>query len=146
MTGKLLVPFKKLVRELTAHYQFHASVRYRVVRMAGERVELQVVKRGAGWPDVLPISIHAGVPGLSAQLRPGSQVLVQFIEGDPAQPIVTHFAPTSDAAWLPVSLRLDATELVLGDPIASAGRLIARVGDAAGPWVITTGSAKARCE
>src|SRR5262249_52787036 len=89
------------------------------------------VRKLAGLPDLLPVSILPGMAGLSAVLTPGSIVLVEFIEGDPSLPIVTHFEAKGGAGFLPVSLFLDATGAVnIG---TTAGTVNA--GDALGPVV-----------
>ncbi len=101
------------------------TYRYRVVRMASDgRVELQAVRRGAGLPDVLPVSMWPGVAGAHAELAPGAEVLVEFIEGDHTQPIITHFAGKGGAGFVPVSLALcGGTQAVArqGDLVQSGG-------------------------
>ncbi len=95
--------------------------RYRVVRMAGERVELQAVRKLAGLPDLLPLSCWPGVAGAHANLRPGAEVLVGFIEGDRAQPVVLAFAGADGPGFVPVSLTLGGTE---GLPAARQGDVV----------------------
>jgi hypothetical protein len=113
---RLLHVIKVLVREVLNTtppcHDFMALYRYRVVRMVANRAELQAVRKGAGLPDTLPVSIHPGMAGLAANLTPGALVLVAFIEGDPTQPIITHFATQDEPGFLPVSLALDATDEV----------------------------------
>jgi hypothetical protein len=83
----------------------HSKYRYRVVSMAVDgRVNLQAVRKGAGLPDVQPIAMWPGVAGAHAELTPGAEVLVEFIEGDRTMPIVTHFAGKGGAGFVPVSL------------------------------------------
>lgn len=94
------------------------AYRYRVVRTAGERVELQAVRRIVGLPDLLPISMWPGVPGAYAELAPGAEVLVSFIEGDRAQPVVTHFAGVDGVGFVPGSLILGGKT---GSPAARQG-------------------------
>jgi hypothetical protein len=90
--------------------------RYRVVRMAGDgRASLQSVRRAAGLPDIEPISQWPGVAGAHAELTPGAEVLVAFVEGDRAQPVVTHYAGKDGAGFVPVSLTLGGSS---GSPAA----------------------------
>lgn len=97
--------------------------KYRVVRMVVDRVDLQAVRARSGLPNLLTVSMFPGFAGVHAVLTPGAEVLVQFIDGDPTQPIVTHFAGRDGAGWAPVSLTLDAsTEIKLG---ASASGFVA---------------------
>lgn len=90
--------------------------RYRLVRMSVDRVELQVVRKGSGLPDMLPLSMWPGVAGVHAVLTPGAEVLVEFIEGDRTMPIVTHFAGKDGVGFVPVQLTLG------GDTGAPAAR------------------------
>lgn len=122
-----------IVRETFPRYDFLAKYRYRVVKMnpGDDRTQLQAVRKLAGLPDLLPVSILPGMAGLSAMLTPGSIVLVEFIEGDPSLPIVSHFEAKGGAGFLPVSLFLDATSAVnIG---ATAGAI--NLGDALGAVV-----------
>jgi hypothetical protein len=83
----------------------HGKYRYRVIRMAVDgRVELQAVSKTAGLPDVQPIAQWPGVAGAHAELTPGAEVLVEFIEGSRTMPIITHFAGKGGAGFVPVSL------------------------------------------
>jgi hypothetical protein len=111
-----------LLRALVQHElaaKLYGAYRYRVVRMSVDRVELQSVRKGAGLPDVLPVSMWPGVAGAHAVLTPGAEVLVEFVEGDRTMPVVTHFAGKDGPGFTPVSL-------VLGGP---AGPAAARLGD-----------------
>jgi hypothetical protein len=56
------------------------------------RLTLQAVSRASGAPEaVLAVPPWYGVPGVSAMIVPGAEVSVVFLDGDPAQPIVTAF-------------------------------------------------------
>lgn len=144
--SRLLDAFKALVDGLTAQTKLHVPVRYRVVSVNVDgRANLQAVKKGP-WPDILPTPIRAGVPGVETELATGSICLVEFIEGDASLPVITHFSATTEGGWAPVSLRFDAAEIVLGDAALSVGRGVARVGDTAGPFAITSGSLKTRAQ
>ena len=113
--------------KLWGHY------RYRVVRMAGDRVELQAVRKAVGLPDLLPLSVWPGVAGAHAELAPGAEVLVVFLEGDRAQPVVVAFAGADGVGFVPA-------QLTLGGP---AGSPVARQGDTVevqlGPAALTAG-------
>jgi hypothetical protein len=118
--------------------------RYRVFKMSVNRVELQVVDKTLGLPDVLPASMWPGLAGVWAKLRPGAVVLVEFVEGSAVRPIVTHYEPRDGAGFLPLELLLDAEELVSIGPSAAAielagpdGAAVHRVGDKSTGPVIT---------
>lgn len=146
--------------------KLHGLYRYRVTRMVAERVELQAVKRLVGLPDLLPLSMWPGIAGAHAELAPSAEVLVQFIEGDRAQPVVTHFAGKDGTGFVPTRLTLggvdgpnaarngDAVEVLLppavmsgtaiigGVPTPLTGVLTFTMSKAIG--VITAGSGKVR--
>jgi hypothetical protein len=94
------------------------TYRYRLVRMSVDRVELQIVRKAAGLPDMLPLSMWPGVAGVHAVLTPGAEVLVEFIEGDRTMPIVTHFAGKDGVGFVPVHLTLGGET---GAPAARQG-------------------------
>jgi len=130
---RFIASIQKIVRETFPNYQFLAKYRYRVVKMSGDRVDLQAVSKDAGLPDTLPVSIWPGVAGASANLTPGAIVLVEFIEGDCTMPIVTHFEAEGGAGFRPVHCFLDASERVfLGTSATNEDGVwpVARVGDA----------------
>jgi len=114
--------FEERLRELThdESRSFFGTYRYRVYRMAGDRVELQIVRRATGLPDALPVSMSPGVAGAWSSLAEGSIVLVQFLEGDPSLPIVTGFTRKDNGAggaepgFIPAHTILDAEKLDLG--------------------------------
>lgn len=93
-------------------WRYWAPRRYRVSRMSATRVELQIVNRSLGLPDILPISQWPGLAGTWAKLTPGAEVLVQFVDGDPGQPVVTHFAGKGGVGWAPVEVEIDASDKV----------------------------------
>lgn len=101
-------------RRLTGLY------RYRVVRMAGDRAELQAARKSAGLPDIIPVSIWPGVPGVAVTLTPGTAVLVAFIEGDRTMPVVTHFAGPGGDQFVPVGITIGGPD-GSGQPAARSG-------------------------
>lgn len=109
--------FRALV-ERSTDGQLLGSYRYRVIRMTGDRVELQAVRKGAGLPDLLPVSMWPGVAGVHATLLPGAEVLVQFVEGNRTMPIITHFAGRDGTGFAPIELVIGG---MVGAPSARAG-------------------------
>lgn len=107
--GILVGTLRQLMREAEPNRTFLGLYRYRVYKMSGDRSELQIVKPRTGLPDVLPVSIMPGIAGASFELTPGCVVLVQFADGDPSLPVMTHAAKKGDSGFLPLSLTLDAT-------------------------------------
>jgi hypothetical protein len=105
--------------------------RYRVFRMSVDRVEAQAVRKSSGLPDIVPVTMWTGLPGAWGDLTMGSEVLVEFIDGDPSEPIVTAFAPKGSGGFVPNSISL-----------CDGQNPVARVGDTvtvfvAGPLLFT---------
>lgn len=105
--GRLGSLFRALVQRVTDG-QLFGVWRYRVIRMSVDRAELQSVRRAAGLPDILPISMWPGVAGAHAELAPGAEVLVTFVEGDRAQPIIVGFVGKGGPGFVPARLTLGA--------------------------------------
>jgi hypothetical protein len=113
--------------------------KYRVTQMSADRVELQVVRRDAGLPDILPISMWPGLAGAHAALTPGAEVLVEFIDGEPTDPVITHFAGKGGAGFVPVSLAISVSSLLkLGDESATDFVALASKVDAAVNAIVDT--------
>ncbi len=118
--SRLLNAFAELVRGIMKREPFAYPRRYRVVKMrpgvtvADTRADLQIVNKTNGFPDMLMIPLWQGVGGAQVKLQPGVEVLVQFPDGDPSQPLVTHYAPKDDPRWRPVSVVIDATTVKIG--------------------------------
>lgn len=108
-----------IVRQL-AEQRLVGCYRYRVVSVgaADKRLTLQAVRRAAGLPDIQLVSQWPGLPGLSASLTPGSEVLVQFVEGDPTQPVATAYAGPDGASFAPVGMVIGGD---VGAPAARQG-------------------------
>lgn len=103
--GRLAELWRRLVARATDDVLF-GKWRYRVIRMSGDRVELQAISVRAGLPNVLPIPMRPGVAGVHAQLTPGTEVYVEFIEGSRAQPVISGFAGRDGAGFVPARLEL----------------------------------------
>lgn len=107
---------------------------YRVSEMDGDRVKLQAINRAAELPDILPVSMFPGVAGVHAALTPGATVAVEFLDGDPARPVVTGFVGKDGTGFVPVSLTLDASsEIKIGasasDFVALAAKVLTELQD-----------------
>lgn len=124
LDNRLLRALRGLVREMLPKQTFLGPVRYRVVQMNAGRVDLQVVEPKTGLPDLQLVKMVPGVAGVATELALGGVVLVQFIEGQPSMPVITHYAPTDDAAFLPVKVTVGGPDVELGadggSPVALA--------------------------
>jgi hypothetical protein len=83
--------------------------RYRVVDRVGDRVDLQIVKKGTGAPDALSVPLWPGIAGAHIISAKGAEVIVQFVDGDRSDPIVTGFAGRGSNGAIPKRLVLGAT-------------------------------------
>lgn len=118
-TGNLAAVLTSIVHRIMDE-RLVGRFRYRVIDMRSDgRVDVQAVNRAAGTPDLQYISMWPGVAGTHAELAPGAEVLVEFIEGDRAQPIITGFVGSQGPGFVP-------DKLVLG---GTSGPAAARVGD-----------------
>lgn len=110
--NRLVRALSALASEAHPRAPYAFPYRYRVVEMVVDRVVLQAVRRAAGLPDALAVSVWPGMAGLSAELTPGAVVLVQFIEGDASLPVITHHSPKGSGAFRPVTVAIDASGTV----------------------------------
>jgi hypothetical protein len=94
------------LRALIPPSKLFGLYKYRVFRMSADRAELQSATPSKGLPDILPAAMWPGLPGAHAKLAPGAEVLVQFIDGDRAQPVVTHFVGRGGPGHSPTKLEL----------------------------------------
>ncbi|WP_437623394.1 hypothetical protein [Sorangium sp. So ce1151] len=109
---ELLETLRTIVREFFPRYDFLGRYRYRVISMDGDLAVVQAVRKGAGLPDLPPLPVVAGVAGVIAKLSQSAIVLVEFIEGDERYPIITGFSRDGGDTFVPVSLTVDARDLV----------------------------------
>lgn len=111
-----------LLRSIITHAvagELPGCYRYRVMSQAGDgRVDLQAVRKQAGLPDLRTVSQWPGVPGVSTVLALGGECIVQFIDSDPAQPIITAYAGPGGAGFVPQALVIGGD---VGTPAARQG-------------------------
>lgn len=134
-----LADLMRSIVERTTDAKLWGKYRYRVVRMSTDRVECQAVRKGAGLPDVLPVSMWPGIAGAHAELTPGAEVLLEFIEGDRTMPIITHFAGKDGTGHVPVSLVLCGSAQAVarqGDLVQSGGVGTQATFAGAGPYLV----------
>jgi hypothetical protein len=94
--------------------------RYRVIRMRAERVELQALSRASGLPDMVSVHMAPGAAGWHAELTPGAEVLVEFVEGDRSQPVISGFAGKNGQGHVPASVTVMGGSL----PAARQGEIV----------------------
>lgn len=155
---RFLRAFWRLVRwALPVAFRYFGTYEYRIATVyAGPVLDLQATADtvAMGLADIPKVPAWAGVAGAQIGATAGSRVLVQFINGNAARPIVVAWAPAGDSGWLPTSLTIDATDAITIGAGATAVNLgtgsapLARTGDiyslgtASGPLMfIMTGGA-----
>ncbi len=118
-TSRLPSAMQRMVEAFTAHHKFFAPWEYRVVQRNGERMHLQVVRVSSGLPDLLNVRVRPGVAGLRAHPKVGGSVLVSFINGDPARPVVTSFDDADSPGFVSDETAVAATLVLLGSESAT---------------------------
>jgi hypothetical protein len=79
----------RLVKKSLPSLDFRAAYRARVVVQKGATLDL--MPEADDLPPLMGVPIRYGLPGISAQVLPGSTVLVFFDDGDPARPRAALF-------------------------------------------------------
>ena len=116
--GRLATVLRGIVERL-AGMQLFGCYRYRVVQQAGDgRLSLQAVRSRPGLPDILPISIWPGIAAAELKPEEGNEALVDFVEGDAAQPVVRSFQ-TADGATVEVAYKGADVEVLLPPAVFS---------------------------
>jgi hypothetical protein len=136
-TSRVLSGFARLVAALLAPLRYHGAYSYRVVStegstIDGQRLDLQPERASVGMPWLQRVRTQYP-PGLTIEHTLGGLVLVQFVDGDPARPVVTAGgADPESPGWLPDAVRIDADAAVeLGDgifPVLTEGRQMTLTG------------------
>lgn len=90
------------------------SWRYRVTRQNGFNLDCRPVLAENGLPELVNVELSPGIPGADADLADGTEVLVEFVEGNRSLPRVVAFAGRDQATWTPTELVLDGDEILLG--------------------------------
>jgi len=108
---------------------------HRVVLQAGPFVELQAVRKAAGLPDLARTVARPGAAGYSAAYKPGSLVLVGFVEGKATRPFIAFGGEVGGPGTVPLEATIDATETTtIGSSssdvlLAEGAAAVLRVGD-----------------
>lgn len=137
---------EKAVRRMLPELRYSGIYEYRIVVQEGERLSLQPVRSAVGLPDIRRARVRMGSPGIRADHRLGSVVLLAFVNSDPSRPVVVGFDDPESPGFLPTKLEIDAqVEVSLG----AGPRLgVARMTDTvqAGPFAgsILGGSVKVK--
>lgn len=89
----------QIVARLTPSLRYYAPSEYRVVNAGADyTVDVQPVLTSLGLPELRRVPVR-GVPGLRARFNPGALVLVSFVNGDPARPVVVSGDVAGAPGW-----------------------------------------------
>lgn len=115
----------KIVRQMTRTIDFLAMYPAQVVSQNGDgSLELKVASDR--MPNMSRIMIRYGIPGVSAKVKAGSVVAVEFERGDPSAPVATVWDRSSVTE---LTIKADRVVVDAMDIEAQKGRPLARVGD-----------------
>lgn len=127
------------IRELFPTLDYMGFYEYIVVgkNLVTQTLDLQAAS-DIGLPS--PITkVPMRTPGTFFSVDDGTSVLVGFENHDPTRPFVAYFDRYAGDGFVPTFTGLAGATLLDVPPIGAG---VARVGDAAGPFLITTGSTK----
>lgn len=126
---RFLRAFWRLVRwALPVAFRYFGTYEYRIAQVYYDAahstlaVDLQATADtvAMGLTDIPKVTPWSGLSGAVPNPTAGARVLVQFINGNAARPIVVAWAPWGDSGWQPASLTIDATgALTLGGSATS---------------------------
>ena len=141
-TTRRLSALQGLIDQLYPDLRYRGAFEFRVVTQSGERLNLQPARVSLGFPDLSRVPVRPGLSGSRSDVALGSLVLVQFVNANPARPVVTSFDSPDNPGWSPLVSDLTGAALRLGGEAAVLG--VARLTDAvvAGPFagVVTAAS------
>ncbi|HEX8795449.1 MAG TPA: hypothetical protein VF765_31080 [Polyangiaceae bacterium] len=138
--SRLRAALSNFAREAVS-LKYLRTYEYRFVLPVAGRLALQAVDASLGLPDVNPVSVTAGMAGLSCKPKPAQSVFVGFTAGDPTKPVVRAFDGT-----LPLEGTFDASVALHLAPTAPAvdiGQTAATVAIGPVPLPLASGPAAA---
>jgi hypothetical protein len=97
---------RQIFEALDPARKYRAQWEYRITSQDGDVLNLQIARVSSGMPDLQRVRVRPGIPGMSATNRPGSLVVVTFINGDSTRPAVVAFDSTDSPGFLPIDLEL----------------------------------------
>lgn len=83
--------------------------KYRVLGMTSDgRVNLQIVQKATGFPDLGSVTMWPGVAGAHCELKTGCEVVVAWVDGDRTQPIIVGFVGIGGASFAPTRVTFNS--------------------------------------
>jgi len=137
---RYLAAMREIVRQELARSLFGVYEYVVQPSSSGNTVDIVPADTSTGAPNISGLVIWMGVPGSTCTPFPGSHLAVVFLDGNRAKPRVIAFDATATFPGLtPNSIVLGGSSPSPPVPVPGA---VARVGDAAGPFLVTTGSSR----
>ncbi len=132
-TTRRLAAWRAILDQLDPDRAFRAVWEYRVVTLAGARLNLQPVRVSTGLPSLERVPVRPGVAGMKSTLAPGARVLVAFVDADPARPFVCGHEDADGEGFAPLLTEIKASTFL---KLQGGVRPLAATGDFAGPFPI----------
>jgi hypothetical protein len=107
--GAIVEAIRTVVRELFPRLEFAGDYEYRVDAQAGAFVDVRPVDASLQLPQIRQMPFR-GSAGYAATVKPGTRVLVRFVNSDPGRPYVTGIVGEDDTGHGPLSVRILAEE------------------------------------
>lgn len=102
-----------IVRALFPRLAFLGKYEFRVIQQVADRLDLQPVRSTTGFSELRAVQTRPGCAGIKATCTPGALVLVEFVDGDRARPVVTNFDAPDNPGFRPVDITIDAPSIAL---------------------------------
>ena len=114
--------FRKLVRAEIPDTVFLGTYEYNVVNVTLSKMSASKTDPSQPIPDAVTVPIRSGIPGATVVPAVGSNIHVQFLNGDPGRPVVVGYDPT-DASSVQFQAAGAAPSARKGDTV-NAGYLV----------------------
>jgi hypothetical protein len=129
---RLAAAWRALVRAEQPSQTFLGTYSYAVQATDGKTVDAAPTDTTIPLPPITKVPIYTGLPGTTCKPAVGSILAIGFLNGDPSRPFVAGVFDGSNTATAPL--------IAIAGPLPT--QAAARVGDAVGPFLVTTGSTK----
>jgi hypothetical protein len=130
---RLWASFRVLARAEDPNRDYRGVWEYAVQATDGTTIDAIPTDPSVPMPQLTKVRLRYGIPGTTSKPLVGSLLAIGFLNSDPTKPICFGVYDSQVGPGLSIVLA-DTTSL--GIP----PKPVARVGDAVGPFVITTGS------
>jgi hypothetical protein len=128
LTDRLTSALAAFIDAQSAPRRFHGVYGFVVQAQTGSRVDCTVDDDATGLPSLVRVQLRPAIDGAMPQLQPGTAVLLMFVNGDPARPIIAGGDPNT----APLQVTFPAPMNIIGsgetEPLAHAPETIECIG------------------